>query len=68
MTQTPSKSRQRAEAAFGEAQSQFLARERPAEGPNSDVQAQAEKTRRLREARLAREEADAAAPASKRGR
>jgi len=68
MTQTHSKSRQRAEIAFGEAQSQFLARERSAAEPRSDVQAQAEKTMRLRGARLARQGTAAPAPVAKRGR
>jgi hypothetical protein len=58
MTQTPSKSRQRAEVAFDKAQSQFLARGRAVEARDSIVLAREEKTLRLREARLAREAAD----------
>lgn len=55
MTRAPSKARQRAEIAFDEAQSQFLARKRAVEGAGAPLTAQAEKTMRLREARLARD-------------
>jgi hypothetical protein len=55
MAQTHSQSRQRAEIAFDKAQSQLLARERAAHERDSVVLARAEKTVRLREARLARE-------------
>lgn len=54
MTQTHSKPRQQAEIAFAKAQSQFLARERPAEELDA-ARARNEKTLRLREARLARD-------------
>lgn len=55
MTQTHSKSRQQAEIAFSKAQSQLLARQRAVEERDPIVLAHAEKTLRLREARLARE-------------
>jgi hypothetical protein len=67
MTQTPSKSRQQAEIAFDEAQSQFFARERAVEVPGS-IAAREEKTLRLREARLARELAATAILISKHAR
>jgi hypothetical protein len=65
MAQTHSKSRQQAEIAFGKAQSQLLAHRRVVEERDSVELARAEKTLRLREARLARELAAAAAPISK---
>lgn len=72
MSETHSKSRQRAEIAFGKAQSQLLARERVAEERDSVTLAREEKTMRLREARLAKELQDrttaAAAFISKRAR
>jgi len=55
MSQTHSKSRQKAEIAFGNAQSQFFARNNAVEELDSLVLARDEKTRRLREARLAKE-------------
>jgi len=55
MSQTHSKSRQKAEIAFANAQSQFFARNSAVEELDSLVLAREEKTRRLREARLARE-------------
>lgn len=55
MSQTHSKSRQKAEIAFGNAQSQFFARNNAVEELDSLVLAREEKTRRLREARLAKE-------------
>lgn len=55
MSQTHSKSRQKAEIAFANAQSQFFARNSAVEELDSLVQAREEKTRRLREARLAKE-------------
>lgn len=55
MTQTYSKSRQQAEIAFGNAQSQFFARNQAAEEIDAAEQALREKTARLRAARLARE-------------
>jgi hypothetical protein len=65
MVQTHSKSRQQAEIAFGKTQSQLLAHRRAIEERNSIELARAEKTSRLREARLARELTAAAAPISK---
>lgn len=65
MTQTSS--RARAEIAFAEAQSQFLARDRPVGELDAIAQARAEKTLRLKTARMARdleERARAAAPAA----
>jgi len=55
MSQTHSKSRQKAEIAFANAQSQFFARNSAVEERDSLVLAREEKTRRLREARLAKE-------------
>jgi hypothetical protein len=56
MTETYSKPRQQAEIAFGKAQSQFLSRDRAHEELDAVVVARDEKTQRLREARLAKEE------------
>jgi len=58
MSQTHSKSRERAEIAFANAQSQFFARNSAVEEQDSIVLAREEKTRRLREARLAKELTD----------
>jgi hypothetical protein len=58
MTQTYSKSRERAEIAFGNAQSQFIGRGHAVEERDLFVQAREEKTARLREARLAKETLD----------
>lgn len=55
MTESHSKSRKQAEIAFGNAQSQFLARSRAVEEIDSTVRAREEKTLRLREAREAKE-------------
>lgn len=55
MTQTHSKSRQRAEIAFGNIQSQFFARNSAVEELDSLARSREEKTMRLREARLAKE-------------
>lgn len=55
MTETYSKSRQRAEVAFGNVQTQFFAKSQAVEELQSDAQSQQAKTLRLREARLARE-------------
>lgn len=55
MSQTHSKSRQKAEIAFDNTQSQFFARNSAVEELDSLVLAREEKTRRLREARLAKE-------------
>ena len=64
MTETHSKSRQQAEIAFGQTQSQLFARGHAVEEIDSIVQAREEKTLRLREARLAKEAQDIAAAAS----
>jgi len=58
MTQTHSKSRQQAEVAFGQAQSQFFARDQAVEELDSLVQAREAKTMRLRDARKAKEMED----------
>lgn len=58
MTETYSKSRQQAEAAFGNLQTEFFARNNAAEELVSVAQARDAKTFRLREARLAKEQAD----------
>lgn len=55
MTESHSKSRKQAEIAFGNAQSQFLARSRAVEEVDQTVRAREEKTLRLREAREAKE-------------
>ncbi|MCP8894316.1 hypothetical protein KYK29_05190 [Shinella daejeonensis] len=55
MSQTHSKSRQKAEIAFANAQSQFFARNSAGEELDSIVLAREEKTLRLRQARLAKE-------------
>ena len=72
MTENYSKLRQQAESAFGKTQSQLFERQRAIEDLNSIEIARNEKTRRLREARLAKELQDsvtsAAKPASKRAR
>ena len=66
MAQTHSKPRQRAEIAFGKAQSQFAARQRVVAEGDSLVLVREEKTTRLREARLAKELATGVAAISKR--
>lgn len=53
-----SKSRQQAESAFSKAQSQFLARNRIIEEIDTTTKARADKTARLKDARLAREAND----------
>jgi hypothetical protein len=72
MSQTHSKSRQKAEIAFANAQSQFFARNSAVEERDFLVLAREEKSRRLREARLARDlkdrEAAIASLLSKRAR
>ncbi len=55
MSQTHSKSRQKAEIAFANAQSQFFARNAAVEELDFPALAREEKTRRLREARLSKE-------------
>ncbi|MBO9127849.1 MULTISPECIES: hypothetical protein [unclassified Rhizobium] len=54
---TPSKSRQQAEIAFDRVQSQFFARGQAVEELETEEQVRQAKTQRLREARLARDEA-----------
>ena len=61
MTETHSKSRQQAEVAFGQTQTEFFARGAAVEELDSIVQAREAKTLRLREARLAKEAQDTAA-------
>lgn len=57
MTATYSKSRQQAETAFGNLQTEFFAKNNAVEELESVAQARDAKTLRLREARLAKEEA-----------
>lgn len=61
MTERFSKSRQQAEIAFGNAQTQFFAKHKAAEEVQSIDNARDAKTLRLREARLAKEMDDRAA-------
>ena len=56
MNETFSKPRQQAEIAFGKAQSQYRSRDRVLDEVTATATAHEEKTKRLREARLAREE------------
>ena len=58
MTEKYSKSRQQAETAFGNLQAEFFAKNNAAEELESEEQAREAKTVRLREARLAKEQAD----------
>lgn len=58
MTETYSKSRQQAETAFGNLQTQFFAKNNAVEELQSVAQARDAKTLRLREVRLAKEQAD----------
>jgi hypothetical protein len=58
MKQAHSKSRQQAEIAFGNVQTQFFAKNNAVEELESVAQARDAKTLRLREARLAKELAD----------
>jgi len=58
MTETYSKSRQRAETIFGNLQTEFFAKNNAAEELDSAAKARDAKTVRLREARLAKEQAD----------
>jgi len=60
MTENHSKSRQQAEIAFDETQTQFFARNHAVEELDAVVQARDAKTQRLREARLAKEADDIA--------
>lgn len=72
MTETRSKSRQQADAAFSLTQSQFFAQGHAVEELNAITQAREEKTLRLREARIAKElqesQSPVAKPASTRGK
>ncbi|GGG22762.1 hypothetical protein GCM10010924_60380 [Rhizobium wenxiniae] len=65
MTETYSKSRQKAETAFGNLQTEFFAKNNAAEELQFVVQARDAKTVRLREARLAKEQADRLSATSK---
>jgi hypothetical protein len=64
MTQTPSKSRERAEIAFARTQTEFFSRGAAVAEMDSIVAAREAKTQRLREARLAKEVEDQAAAQS----
>ena len=55
MTQTYTAARQRAEVAFGRTQTEFFARAHAVEERDAIVQDRENKTKRLREARLAQE-------------
>ncbi len=58
MTETYSKSRQQAELAFGNVQSQFFSKNNALEELQSEEHAREAKTLRLREARLAKEQSE----------
>ncbi len=58
MTETYSKSRQQAEIAFGNVQTEFFAKNNAMEELESAAKARNAKTLRLREARLAKEQAE----------
>jgi hypothetical protein len=58
MMETYSKSRHQAEIAFGETQTEFFAKGQAADALDTIARARDEKTRRLREARKAKELAD----------
>ena len=60
MTETYSKSRQQAEIAFGNVQTQFFAKAKAVEELESIAQSREAKTLRLREARVAKELLDRA--------
>ncbi|MDR6670278.1 hypothetical protein [Rhizobium sp. 1399] len=64
MTETYSKSRQRAEVAFGDVQKQFFAKDKAVEELDAFVLAREAKTLRLREARLSKELQDRASATS----
>jgi hypothetical protein len=66
MTETFSKSRQKAEVAFSKTQSQFIARDHAVEEQEFLAQAREAKTLRLREARLAKEAGDRAKATARR--
>ena len=55
MTERPSPSRQQAERAFAETQTQFFARSKAVDEEKAIVRSRDEKTARLRQARLDRE-------------
>lgn len=61
MTQTLSRPRQQAEIAFARAQSEFRARARAVDELDAITEASREKTLRLRNSRLAKEQEDHAA-------
>lgn len=67
MTQSPSKAREQADAAFGKTQSQSLARNRVISEIDAVVQQRDEKTSRLRALRLEKEANELAASASSAG-
>lgn len=64
MTEPQSKSRKEAEIAFGRTQTEFFSRGQATAALDSIAQARDEKTRRLREARKAKELSDLAAEAA----
>lgn len=64
MTETYSKSRQQAETAFGNLQTEFFAKNNAMEEQESVAQARSAKTLRLRDARLAKEQAEWASATS----
>lgn len=64
MSGTMSKARQIAEMAFDKTQSQFLDRTRAFQEQDAEISDRAEKTRRLRTARLEREKSGTAAARS----
>lgn len=65
MTQTFSNSRRKAEVAFGNLQTEFFSKNNAVGELESVAQARDAKTLRLREARLAKEQADRISAASK---
>ncbi|WP_210104108.1 hypothetical protein [Neorhizobium galegae] len=64
MTQTYSKSRQRAEIAFGATQTQILAKADAVDEQTSLAKSREDKTARLRQARLERDRIDSQKPAA----
>jgi hypothetical protein len=64
MTETLSKSREQAESLFTKTQSQFMARSRVIEEHDAVAQAREEKTKRLRELRIAKAASERASAAS----
>ncbi|MBB3320064.1 MULTISPECIES: hypothetical protein [unclassified Rhizobium] len=65
MTETYSKSRQQAEIGFGKIKAEFFSKNSVREELQSAEQAREEKTLRLREARLAKEQAELVAKCAK---